>query len=56
MLCQSLKGTLDLIDSIVKDYDSLPRSWRSDLIKRIQPERAQVSLPLSFHVVIQFSV
>ena len=39
MLCQSHKGTLNMIDDIVKDYDSLPRSWRSDLIKHVQPEQ-----------------
>ena len=44
MLCQSHKGTLNVIDGIVKGYDDLPRSWRSDLIDRIQPEQTQVPL------------
>jgi len=51
MLCQSHKGTLNVIDSIVKDYDSLPKSWRSDLIERIQPEQPQVILSYIIFIV-----
>ena len=45
MLCQSHKGTLNVIDGTVKDYDSLPKTWHDDLIERIQPDPAQVLLP-----------
>ena len=42
MLCQSHKGTLNMVDAIAKDYDRLPRSWRDNLIRFIQPEQSQV--------------
>jgi len=44
MVSQSHKGTLYMIDCIVKDYDSIPRSWRDDLIRHVQPEQLQVFL------------
>ena len=52
MLCQSHKGTLNVIDGIVKGYDDLPKLWRSDLIERIQPEQAQVPLQYHFCVIV----
>ena len=52
MLCQSHKGTLNVIDGIAIGYDDLPRSRRSDLIDRIQPEQTQVQ----YHCNVIFSV
>ena len=36
MICMSHKGTLNLIDRIGKDYDGLPKSWKDDLVHRIE--------------------
>ena len=36
MICLSHKGTLNLIDEIGKDHDTLPKLWKSDLVGRIE--------------------
>ena len=46
MLCQSHKGTLNLIMTILRTIigyqDRLPNSWIDDLIHHIQPKQSQV--------------
>ena len=49
MFCLSHRGTLNLIDDIIKDHDRLPRLWRDDLVQHIQPEQSQVCFFLPVH-------
>ena len=35
MLCMSHKGTLNVIDKVIKNYDATVCSWREDLLSRI---------------------
>ena len=43
-----------MIDSLVKDFDSLPKLWRNNLIDCIQIEESQVcitQIPIKFVVL-----